>query len=45
MSGGLFVNTLLRETGRPVTAEYLKQVQQVQPLPGAKELLKCLTKA
>jgi beta-phosphoglucomutase-like phosphatase (HAD superfamily) len=57
MSGGLFVNALLRETGRPVTppqAEkfqkfhseaYLKQVQQVQPLPGAKELLKSLTKA
>jgi HAD superfamily hydrolase (TIGR01509 family) len=57
MSGGLFVNALLRETGRPVTAEqaaefqkfhseaYLKQVNQVQPLPGAKDLLKFLTKA
>lgn len=57
MSGGLFVNALLRETGLPVTAEqaeklqkfhseaYLKQVQQVRPLPGAKELLKSLTKA
>jgi HAD superfamily hydrolase (TIGR01509 family) len=57
MSGGLFVNALLRETGRPVTPEqadkfqkfhaqaYMKQVQQVQPLPGAKELLKSLTKA
>ena len=57
MSGGLFVNALLRETGRPVTAEqaaefqkfhseaYLKQVDQVQPLPGAKDLLKFLTKA
>ena len=57
MSGGLFVNALLRETGRPVTAEqaaelqkfhseaYLKQVDQVQPLPGAKELLKFLTTA
>jgi HAD superfamily hydrolase (TIGR01509 family) len=57
MSGGLFVNALLRETGRPVTPEqadkfrkfhaqaYLKQVQEVQPLPGAKELLKSLTKA
>jgi HAD superfamily hydrolase (TIGR01509 family) len=56
MSGGLFVNALLRETGRPVTAEqaaefqkfhseaYLKQVDQVQPLPGAKDLLKFLTK-
>ena len=49
MSGGLLVNALLRETDRPVTPEqaekfqkfhseaYLKQVQQVQPLPGAKE--------
>ena len=57
MSDGLFVNALLRETGRPLTPEqvekfqkfhseaYLKQVQQVQPLPGAKELLKSLTKA
>ena len=57
MSGGLFVNALLRETGRPVTAEqaaefqkfhseaYLRQVQQVQPLPGARDLLKFLTKA
>jgi HAD superfamily hydrolase (TIGR01509 family) len=57
MSGGLFVNALLRETGRPVTAEqaaefqkfhseaYLKQVDQVQPLPGAKDLLRFLTKA
>jgi HAD superfamily hydrolase (TIGR01509 family) len=57
MSGGLFVNALLRETGRPVSPEqaeklqkfhaeaYLKQVQEVQPLPGAKELLKSLTKA
>lgn len=57
MSGGLFVNALLRETGRPVTAEqaaefqkfhseaYLKQVDQVQPLPGARDLLKFLTKA
>jgi len=51
MSRGLFVNALLRETGRPLTPEqaekfqkfhseaYLKQVQQVQPLPGATELL------
>ena len=57
MSRGLFVNALLRETGRPLTPEqaekfqkfhseaYLKQVQQVQPLPGAKELLKSLTKS
>jgi phosphoglycolate phosphatase-like HAD superfamily hydrolase len=57
MSGGLFVNALLRETGRPAPPQqaekfqkfhseaYLKQVQRVQPLPGAKELLKSLTKA
>ena len=57
MSGGLFVNALLRETGRPVTAElaaklqkfhseaYLKQAHEVRPLPGARELLKFLTKA
>ena len=57
MSGGLFVKALFRETGRPETPEqadkfqkfhaeeYLKQVQEVQPLPGAKELLKSLTKA
>src|SRR6202030_3122336 len=56
MSGGLFVNALLRETGRPVTPEqaakfqkfhseaYLKQVHQVQPLPGARDLLNFLTK-
>jgi phosphoglycolate phosphatase-like HAD superfamily hydrolase len=56
MSGGLLVNAL-RETGRPVTPQqaekfqkfhseaYLKQVQQVEPLPGARELLKSLTKA
>jgi HAD superfamily hydrolase (TIGR01509 family) len=57
MSGGLFVNALLRETGRPVTAEqaaklqkfhseaYLKQAHKVRPLPGARDLLKFLTKA
>jgi HAD superfamily hydrolase (TIGR01509 family) len=51
MSGGLFVNALLRETGHPVTPEeaarlqrlhaqaYAKQVAQVRPLPGARELL------
>lgn len=56
-SGGLFVSALLRETGRAVTPEqadkfqkfhseaYLKQVHQVEPLPGARELLKFLTKA
>ena len=57
MSGGLFVNALLRETGRPVTPEqstrlrqyhaeaYAKLVGQVRPLPGARELLEYLTEA
>jgi HAD superfamily hydrolase (TIGR01509 family) len=57
MSGGLFVNALLRETGRRVTVEdatrlqrlhegaYLRQVKQVRPLPGAQELLAYLTEA
>jgi HAD superfamily hydrolase (TIGR01509 family) len=57
MSGGLFVNALLRETGLPVTAEqaaklqkfhseaYLEQAHEVRPLPGARDLLKFLTKA
>src|SRR5690349_7705426 len=57
MSGGLFVNALLRETGRPVTREqserirrfhkeaYAKLVDQVRPLPGARELLTYLTEA
>jgi HAD superfamily hydrolase (TIGR01549 family) len=57
MSGGLFASALLRETGRPVTAEqaeelqrrhaeaYARQAVQVRPLPGAKELLAFLTKA
>jgi HAD superfamily hydrolase (TIGR01509 family) len=51
MSGGLFVNALLRETGRdvsPAKAErlqrlhaqaYARQAHQVLPLPGARELL------
>src|SRR2546425_9606084 len=51
MSGGLFVNALLRETGRTVSAEqtarlqrhhaeaYARQIGQVRPLPGARELL------
>jgi HAD superfamily hydrolase (TIGR01509 family) len=55
MSGGLLVNNLLRETGRPVTAEQAEQLQrahaeayarlvmQVRPLPGAKDLLALLT--
>ncbi len=55
MSGGLFANALLRETGRQVTAEeakrlqqrhaeaYARQVAQVRPLPGARELLAYLS--
>jgi HAD superfamily hydrolase (TIGR01509 family) len=57
MSGGLLVNALLRETGRPVTREqtgrlrryhaesYAKLADQVRPLPGARELLAYLTDA
>jgi HAD superfamily hydrolase (TIGR01509 family) len=57
MSGGLFVNALLRETGHPVTREqtdqlrqyhadeYARLVGQVRPLPGARELLEHLTRA
>jgi HAD superfamily hydrolase (TIGR01509 family) len=55
MSGGLFLQALLRETGHQVTAEeaqrllqlhaqaYARQVAQVRPLPGARELLAYLT--
>lgn len=55
MSGGLFVNALLRETGQPVTREqtdrlrqfhaeeYARLVGQVRPLPGARELLEFFT--
>jgi HAD superfamily hydrolase (TIGR01509 family) len=55
MSGGLMANALLRETGREVTAEqaervlrfhaeaYARLAGQVRPLPGARELLACLT--
>jgi HAD superfamily hydrolase (TIGR01549 family) len=55
MSGGLFANALLRETGREVTraeAErlarlhteaYARRIDQVRPLPGAKDLLSTLT--
>jgi len=51
MSGGLFVNALLRETDRPVSADeiarlrelhvksYLSRIGQIRPLPGARELL------
>jgi HAD superfamily hydrolase (TIGR01509 family) len=55
MSGGLFANALLRETGRPVTdadaallrrlhAEaYARRAGDVRPLPGAVALLRTLT--
>ncbi len=57
MSGGLFMNALARETGRPITAEeaaqlqrlhekaYTRRVEQIRPLPGARELLTALTRA
>src|SRR5437763_16679989 len=57
MSGGLFVNALFRETGRELKPEqaaqirrvhaeaYARQIPQVRPLPGARELLAYLTKA
>src|SRR5919197_5346880 len=56
MSGGLFVNALLRETGRRLTADestrlqrhhaeaYMRQINQVRPLPGARELLTYLSR-
>ena len=55
MSGGLFVNALLRETGHTVSKEEAERLQQahgeafkryasqVRPLPGAEELLSYLT--
>ncbi len=57
MSGGLFMNQLLRETGLEISAErldrlrrlhaegYRRHVAQVRPLPGARELLAALTDA
>jgi len=57
MSGGLFVNALLRETGHRVSGDeaarlqrihadaYSRYVSQVRPLPGARELLDYLTRA
>ena len=57
MSGGLLSNALLRETGHRVSAEeadhlqrlhteaYARQVSQVRPLPGARELLAYLSEA
>lgn len=55
MSGGLFIDALLRETGRRFTADeaaavrrthaaaFARQVGGVRPLPGARELLAYLT--
>jgi HAD superfamily hydrolase (TIGR01509 family) len=55
MSGGLFANALLRETGREVTSEdadllrrlhaeaYARRASQIRPLPGALELLRALS--
>ena len=57
MSGGLFINALLRETEMGVTPEQVARIQtlhaqayqdlagQVRPLPGARELLAALTAA
>ena len=57
MSGGLFTNMLLRETGLDISEErvnrlrrlhaeaYLKRAPKIPPLPGAKELLAYLTDA
>jgi HAD superfamily hydrolase (TIGR01549 family) len=57
MSGGLFVNALLRETGYSVSIDeaerlqrvhaeaYARYAPQVRPLPGALELLGYLTRA
>jgi HAD superfamily hydrolase (TIGR01509 family) len=57
MSGGLFTNALLRETGLAITPEltdrlrrahaqaYLARAGEVRPLPGAQDLLAALTAA
>lgn len=57
MSGGLFTNMLLRETGAELSVERIERLQrlhaaaykrysgQVRPLPGARELLATLTAA
>ena len=57
MSGGLFTNQLLRETGIEISAErverlrhahaaaYQQQANRVRPLPGARELLTWLSEA
>jgi HAD superfamily hydrolase (TIGR01549 family) len=56
MSGGLFANALLRETGREVTTAdagllrrlhaeaFARYASQIRPLPGAVELLRALTR-
>lgn len=56
MSGGLFLNALLRETGYEMTTAdmtrlqrvheeaYMRHVTQVRPLPGARELLAYLSR-
>jgi HAD superfamily hydrolase (TIGR01509 family) len=55
MSGGLFARQLLRETSRDLSEEalerlraghaeaYLRRIDEVRPLPGARELLRSLT--
>ncbi len=55
MSGGLFLNQLLRETGMEISQErvdrlrerhaaaYNRHAKQIRPLPGARELLETLT--
>jgi len=57
MSGGLFTNQLLRETGIEISAErverlryahaaaYREQTNHIRPLPGARELLTWLSEA
>jgi HAD superfamily hydrolase (TIGR01509 family) len=57
MSGGLFTNQLLRETGIEISAErverlrhahtaaYRQQANHIRPLPGARELLNWLSEA
>ena len=57
MSGGLFTNMLLRETGRDFSAQTIERLQrlhaqaynrvsgQIRPLPGARELLAALSEA
>src|SRR6266508_2109105 len=56
MSGGLFVSALVRETGQQISAQeaeriqrlhkeaYSRLVQQVRPLPGARDLLAYLAR-